>query len=134
MADVAFTATSIKPGANAQIEHGYFGATVTQGLAVYLDSSDNEWKLGNCETSATTAAVVGLALTSGADGQPGTIITGGNMTCDNVVAGETYILSTAGKICPITDVAMNDYVTIIGVATSTTNLKLGILASGTRHA
>lgn len=134
MADVSFTAGSIKPGTNAQTERGTFGATITQGMAVYLDASDNEWKIGHCETSTTTAAIGGIALTSGADGQPGVVQTDGNLTCDNVVAGETYILSASGKVCPITDVATDDYVTIIGVATTTTNLKLGILASGVKHA
>jgi hypothetical protein len=134
MADISLTAASIKPSTNAQTLRVNFGATITQGMAVYLDTSDNEYKIAHCETSATTANVAGIALTAGGDGQPGKIITAGNLTCDNVVAGETYILSASGKICPIGDVATNDYVTHIGIATTTTNLKLGINASGTKHA
>jgi len=134
MADINFTENSIKPGANAQKQRGTFGGTITQGMPVYLITATNRWGIGDCETSATTAAIVGIALTAGVNGQPGIIQTAGNLTCDNVVAGETYILSAAGGVCPISDVATNDYVTIIGVATSTTNIRLGILASGTKHA
>jgi hypothetical protein len=134
MADVNFTENSILPGANAQKQRGTFGGTITQGMPVYLIAASNKWGIGHCETSAATAAIVGIALTSGVDGQPGIIQTAGNLTCDGVTAGQTYILSAAGGVCPITDVTTNDYVTIIGVATTTTNILLGILPSATKHA
>ena len=132
MADVSFTAASIKPGTNAQTQEVMFGATITQGMVVYLDSSDNEYKIADCTTSATTAAAAGIALTGGAAGQPGVIITGGNLTTSAhlSLASPVYILSEAGLICPAGDLANDDYVTIIGVATSTTNLKLSLNASG----
>lgn len=131
MADVSFTAASIKPGANAQTQEVTFGATITPGLAVYLDTGTNKYKVADC-LAAATAAVAGIALTSGADGQPGVIITGGNLTTSAhlSLATPVYILSEAGKICPAADLANNDYITVIGVATSTTNLKLSVNASG----
>lgn len=135
MADVTFTATSVKPGTGAQRQRVTFGATITPGLVVYLDSADNEYKIAHCETSATTAAAVGIALTSGSDGQPGIIQTGGNLTCDNLsLATPVYVLSAAGKICPAADLANDDFITIVGVATSTTNLKLSFAASGVEAA
>ena len=135
MADVTFTATSIKPGTNAQRQRVTFGATITPGLVVYLDTSDNEYKIADC-TDAAKDAAAGIALTSGADGQPGVIITGGNLTTSAhlSLASPVYVLSEAGKICPAADLANDDYITIIGVATSTTNLKLSINASGVKAA
>ena len=135
MADVSFTATSIKPGANAQTKEVMFGATITPGMAVYLDASDNKYKIADC-TDAAKDAAAGMALTGGADGQPGVIITGGNLTTSAhlSLASPVYILSETGLICPAADLANNDYITIIGVATSTTNLKLSINVSGVQAA
>jgi hypothetical protein len=132
MADVTFTAASIKPAANAQTQEVTFGATITQGLFVYLDSTTNTVKLADVTTSVATAAVYGIALTSGAAGQPGVIQTGGNVTTSVhlSLASPVYILSASGKMCPAADLATNDYITIIGVATTTSNLRLSINASG----
>lgn len=136
MADITFTATSIIAGANAQTQEGTFGATITPGLFVYLDTADNEWKIADCTTSAATAACVGIALTSGADGQPGIIQTAGYVTTSShlSLAAPVLILSTAGKACPAADLANDDYITIIGAAVSTTSLKLGFNATGIKAA
>jgi len=136
MADVSFTATSIKPGTNAQKQRGTAGATLTIGLAVYLDAATNTWKIAHCETSDTTAAASGIALSEASSGQPVIVQTGGNLTTSAhlSLASPVYILSAAGAICPAADLANNDYITIIGVATSTTNLKLSFNASGVKAA
>lgn len=132
MADVTITAASVKPGANAQKQRVTLGATVTQGMALYLDTSDNKYKIADCTTSLATAAVVGIALTAGADGQPGVIQTDGYVTTGtDLTANTIYVLSTTGKICPAADFnALTDYLTVIGCSVSTTSLKLGINATG----
>jgi hypothetical protein len=131
MADVTFTAAAIKPGTNAQTVEGTFGATITQGMVVYLDSGTGTYKIADCTTSTATAAAVGIALTSGASGQPGVVMTGGNLTCDGVTAYVQYVLSVSGKIAPSTDYASStDYLTVIGAATTTTNIKLAINVTG----
>jgi hypothetical protein len=132
MADVSFTVTSIKPGTGAQKQRGTAGATLTPGMAVYLDTATSTWKIGHCETSATTAAVSGIALGAASSGQPIIVQTGGNLTTSAhlSLASPVYVLSAAGAICPSADLANGDYITVIGVATSTTNLKLGFTASG----
>jgi hypothetical protein len=127
MADVTFTAASVLPGTNAQLADVNYGATLTQGLIVYLDTSDGEYKIADCTTSTTTANVAGVAMVAGGDGQRGVIQTGGYLTCDNLTANTVYVLSAAGKICPAADFsAVTDYLTVIGCAVSTTSLKLGI--------
>lgn len=131
MGDVTITAASVKPGANAQTQEVTFGGTVTQGMPVYM-AADGHYKAADCMTSTTTAAVVGIALTAGGDGQPGVIQTGGNLTTGVDLAANTiYVLSAAGKIAPAADfLASTDYLTIIGASTTTSNLKLSINATG----
>jgi hypothetical protein len=48
-----------------------------------------------------------------------------------LVVGTTYCVgSTAGAIVPISDLTTGDYVTILGTASTTTQLDLAIKASG----
>lgn len=135
MADITFTAGSILPGTNAQTQEVIYGATITQGLFVYLDTATNTYKLADV-TALATAAVAGIALTSGAAGQPGIIQTGGYVTTSShlSLAAPVLILSEAGKACPAADLANNDYITIIGAAASATSLKLGFNATGIKAA
>jgi hypothetical protein len=130
MADINLTEASVLPGTNAQKQRVNFGATIVQGTVVYLDTADNEYKIADC-TGAATDAACGIALSSGADGQPGIIQTAGNLTCDALTAGTVYILSVTGQLCPAADLNLTtDYLTVVGAATSATNLLLGFIVSG----
>jgi len=132
MADITFTAASVKKGSYAVTVDGTAGATLTQGLFVYLDTSDNEYKIADATTSTTTANVAGAALSAGADGQRLILQTSGYLTCDGLTANTVYVLSVSGKMCPAADYsAVTDYLTIIGAAVSTTSLKLSINVAGT---
>ena len=133
MADVSFTAGSFVEGANAITEMGVAGETITAGLAVYFKTSDSKFWIASTVTSAATAAVAGYALNGAAADQPLKIQKEGDVTCDNLtlaVAGCVYVLSAAGETAPHGDLAADDYVTILGVALSTTSLRLAIAASG----
>lgn len=124
MADVSFTATSFKESSTSITLWGTAGATITRGKAVYLDTSDNEYKVADC-TGASTDAAVGFALTDSADGQKIKICTGGDITCDGLTAGTVYILSASGAICPAADLNLTtDYLTVMGASSSATNLKV----------
>jgi hypothetical protein len=130
MADITFTTTAVKMGTNAQIIYGKSGATITRVLAVYLDGADNEYKIADC-TSAASDAVAGIAMNDAADGQEITIQISGNLTADNLVANTIYVLSAAGKLCAAADFnATTDDLTVVGCATSTTNLLMGIIVTG----
>ena len=127
MANVTFTATAIKEGANAQTAWGFAGEAVTRGQAVYQLSTDNEYYAADA-TNAAKDAAVGFALNDAADGQKLKVIKGGNMTCDGLTAGKTYVLHTAGLIQDIsgTEPAIGDYVTVMGAASSATNLVIPV--------
>lgn len=133
MTDLVITAASVLPGSGARIVEGTAGAALTAGQALYLDSATNTYKLA--DTDSATAAVrsaVGIALHAAASGQPIAVQTGGSITIGaTLTAGDAYWLSgTAGGICPVADVAAGDYPEIIGIATSTTVMKLAFLESG----
>jgi len=131
MADVTFTAANVAAGTGAATVEGTAGATLTQGLAVYLDRTANTYKIAHCETSSATAAAEGFVLNAASAGQPVVVQTGGNMTCDGLTANTIYVLSASGKPCPAADyAAATDYLTILGVALTTTSLKIGLVVSG----
>lgn len=130
MGDLTITGESVLAGAGSNVAQGTFGATITQGIPVYLDGSS---QLQKCDTtSSTKAACVGITLNSGAAGQPASYLTSGPITIGATVAtGTTYALSdTSGLIALASDNGSGDYITILGVATSTTVLNVRIQASG----
>lgn len=131
MADLSVTAANVLPGAVSPIT-GIFGATVTAGQSVYLDSVTNTYKLADADLSISAAAAKGIALNGGASGQPAAIATDGvYIAGGTVVVGKTYIVSaTAGGIAPDSDGATGMYKTILGVGISVTQIQLHIQASG----
>lgn len=136
MADLTITAASVVAGANASITRGTAGASVTAGQVVYLDeASTGKWLLA--DNDAATAAArgngkIGIALHAAAANQPLSVQTAGTITIGaTMTAGVDYYLSaTAGGICPYADIGSADYVTRVGMATSTTVLTLDFLYSG----
>lgn len=135
MADVNVTETAIVAGTGAIKVQGQLGeASITQGMVLYQKASDNKWYIADC-TSADTDAAAGFALGLGGADQWISILTEGDMTCDELLltegaAGGVYVLSESGLICPAVDLAADDYITVVGVATSATNLKVKFIVSG----
>lgn len=136
MSDVSITAANVIAGANAKKRTGRAGATITAGQVVYEDSSDSsDFKLADANASAATANPVGIALHGASDGQPLTIVTedddftpGGTLSLSAGADSGVYVLSgTAGGIAPMDDLAAAMYTVIIGVAKSTTKMKLKIV-------
>lgn len=119
------------------IKRGTAGATITAGMPVYRDADDGR-ALKACQGDAAgTANCDGIALNGAADGQPLAYQTTGPINLGaTLTVGETYVVSdaTAGKIRPIGDLGTGDYVTIVGVATTTSNLALDIENSATAKA
>jgi hypothetical protein len=133
MADLSITAASVVAGDDARITYGTAGATITAGQAVYKEAADDKFKLADCDSA--TAAVrspVGIALNGAADGQPLAIVNKGPVTIGaTLTAGVAYYLSpNAGGIAPVADLAAGDYPVIIGIATSTSVLEVGIQEAG----
>jgi hypothetical protein len=126
MADLTQTATSVI-GYGEQL-HGVLGGTVTAGMPVRLSSGTY---IAATDASAVGADVVGIALTGGAISQPFTYQKGGNINLGATLAvGKVYVLSTAGAICPVDDIAGSEFVTVLGIATTASIFKMGIVVSG----
>lgn len=130
MSDFSVTATSVVPTTSTGFGEGTAGASVTAGMPIYLDTSDNTLKPCDADASASSVAV-GVALHSASAGQPLKYAKSGNVTFNAAfTAGAIVCVSTtAGGLAPYADLGSGDFVTIIGVATSTTNLFIKIVAS-----
>jgi hypothetical protein len=132
MADLSITAASVVAGSNATIDRsGLAGVTITAGQTVYWDTASSRWKLADNNGSGTRAPG-GIALNGASSGQPLAVQTSGDITIGaTLTAGTAYYLSaTAGGICPVGDLSSGDDVALLGVAKSTTVLRLGIIAPG----
>lgn len=132
MADVSITATSVLKGATAVTNSGTAGGAVTAGQPIYSDSSDGK-KLKSADADAEASAeAIGIALHAAENGQPLVYAISGIVGLGAVMTqGEVYVVSaTAGGIAPQSDLVSGDYVTVLGVAASTSNLDLSIEASG----
>lgn len=134
MTDISITAGNVVPANNAIIERGTAGATITAGQVVYLDTSDNRYKLADADSAtAAVRAARGIALNGASAGQPLAVQTGGDLTIGaTIAAGVSYYLSagTAGGICPIADLGQDDYPVLVGMGKSTTLLKVAIVDPG----
>lgn len=132
MADLSITAGSVVPIASGSAydtrsARGIAGATITAGQTLYIDTAaSNTLKLADANASAATALVAGIALCGASSGQPVEYAVGGDLTFNAAFTqGLIYINSTtAGAIAPHTDLATGNYTTVLGVAVSTTRLRL----------
>lgn len=133
MADISITAANVLAGTNSTRKHGTSGATITAGQVVYLEDSSNTWKLAdNNSATAAVRTAQGIALNGAASGQPITVLTGGDITIGGTLtAGVAYYLSdTPGGICHVNDVGSGEYSCLLGMATSTSVLSVGIKYTG----
>jgi len=134
MADVSVTAANVAMHATAaSTAQVTYGATITQGQVLYMDTSDsNKYKLADADLSAAAAVVGGIALTPGDANDKGYIATRGPIDVGGTLTvGEIYVLSgTAGGIAPEADLTTSDYVSILGVASAADQLELNLNNSG----
>lgn len=130
MTDLTITASALVPGANAVIKHGLSGAAIAAGKSVYRDPDDDRVKLAdNDAAEAQEHDAVGISLNAtAAAGQPVDYQTGGDLAMGAILTkGESYCVSgTPGGICPRADVTTGDELVILAIATSTSNLAIGI--------
>lgn len=135
MANLSQTAAnvSLTNVAGSRVEQGIAGEAITQGMPVYLLSTDSKHYQCDADLTAVEAACVGIALTPAATDEyfliakPGTTIDLGA----TLTVGQAYAVSaTKGAIAPLSDLSTGAYPTILGVATTSGKLPLDILASG----
>ena len=133
MADIAITAANVKKGVGAVTKNVVYGGTITQGMVLYEKSSDSEWYAVDADDSIAAYTPLGIALTAGADGQPGIVQIAGEITAGGtLVAGSAYYCSatTAGSFAADLPVA-GDYSTLVGIAKTTAIMLLALTAQGT---
>jgi len=134
MADLSVTAANCVPVAGSPPpEFGTAGETITAGKPIYLASATNRWMLADSNSATAEARqATALALTGSSSGQPIAYMRTGDVTLGaTMTAGVAYYLSdTAGGICPAADVGAGEYACLIGIAASTTVLRLGFNYSG----
>lgn len=133
MADVTVTAANVVPAAGYSAETNYLaGATITRGQAVYL-SAANTWLLADADASALAAGstAVGISLSDVVATQPMLVMQSGVLSFGAVLTkGKIYCVSaTAGGIAPYADLTTAANVTILGIASATSNLTMRQWAS-----
>lgn len=132
MADISITAASVTAASDARKIYVTAGGTITAGMPVYKDTADNN-KYKACDANAAASAVcAGVALNGSSDGQPLTVCEEGDVTYNAVLTrAEIYCVSeNAGGIAPKADVGTGEYMSVIGVAISTTVLRVKPINSG----
>ena len=84
------------------------------------------------DDTAAAAACVGSAINDAAASQSVTYLKSGNLDINAVATkGTVYVVSAAaGKIAPVADLVSTNFVTILGVASSTTRINIKLNATG----
>lgn len=131
MADITQTAANVAAVSGAPTKDVVWGETIVAGDVVYEDATDGNKYKKAINSAEAAAAAKGVALNGGASGQPGRIQTGGGINPGGtVVVGEVYNVSPqAGKFAPDADVLTADFRTVLGIGTTTSNIKIGINVS-----
>ncbi len=131
MSDLVITAANVQR-VSGTVRAGAAGVALAAGQMVYKDAADGKLKLADSDAAAALRECVGMMLNSGANGHPVDIMDDGVVTLGAILTpGVIYVLSdTPGGIMPAADLETGDYVTIVGVAVSTTQLKLKIWNTG----
>lgn len=132
MANLTMTGANVVPAEGYGFIDTIAGATITRGVPCYTSATTGQSLVCDSNDTAAKASCVGIALQDAAAGQPLRLMTSGTLGLGAILTvGTVYCLSaTAGSICPYADLTSNDYVTILGVATSTANLAVRIINSG----
>lgn len=130
MAELTQTPASVAAGETTFVEVVQVGEAVTQGMPGYKLSTDGKYYKA-ITTSAAAADVKGVFLTPASANGYAVIGSGPVNVGATLTQGVAYYASgTAGKIELSSDIASGEYVTLIGIATSSSVLDVRPIASG----
>ena len=133
MANLTQTAANVAAGgASTVIALVQAGEAITQGQPVYQSSTTLKYLQTDANDTVAKAEAKGIALTpASTDGYFVLSKSGLTNLGATLTVGTLYVVSaTKGAICPIADLATNDYVTTLGIATTSALLNLDISVSG----
>lgn len=133
MADITVTAANVVPGTGATLKTATAGEAIAAGKSVVINPDTKKLMLAdNDSATAYVRGAGGVSVNGAALNQPCTFITDGPFNPGaTVVKGTTYcVSSTAGGICPQADLASGDEVVIIGVASDTDEIVVGLRDTG----
>jgi hypothetical protein len=132
MADISITGPVV-PDTLAFCVNAFAAVAIAAGKVCYINSSGLA-ALADSDLSAAGAEAVGVAVNTAGIGEPVTIAKSGTTITQagtTFTKGIVYFVSnTAGGIAPQADIGAGDYVTSIGVASSTSALKIQIQIGG----
>lgn len=130
-ADLTITPGSVAVSDKASMTSGTAGATITAGQLVYYDTAANTYKLADANGATPLYKVAGIAINGASSGQR-------LLVCKEdpaltlgatVVIGDTlWASATPGGITKVAaeGVATGNFVSVLGVATSTTKINFKI--------
>lgn len=134
MADLSITAANVGiAGSTASVRKVQVGEAVTQGQPGYYVGSENKYYQTDADDSATKADAKCVFLTAAAaDGYAIAAFNGAELSLGATLSvGERYFVSdTKGGIKPSGDLSSGDYVTLLGIARTASQITLNIDASG----
>lgn len=125
--------TAVRPTSNTLYDLVNYGATISAGQPLYHDATDGKYKIADADTSEATANVKAIAITPGVDGGQGIVAFGGSIILvgTTMAVGVTYYAgATPGEIVLESDLSSGDYSSRLGTASTTTQLDIGIIATG----
>ena len=133
MAEITITAANVIAQDGAVKRTVTAGETITAGQPVWRDTTaSNKYKKSKADALGT-ALCDGIALNGASDNQPLEIIESGEVSYGAVLtAGQIYGVSddNAGAVFPVADYASGDYPVVLGVAYSTSILRMCLRAAG----
>jgi hypothetical protein len=142
MADLSITAANVALGAaTTPTQTIQVGESVTQGMPLYF-ATDGKWYQCDANDGVAKAVVGAIAISPGGTdgyilaalptGSPGRSLVNLGAT---LAVGTVYCVSaTKGRIAPVADLTTSDYVSVIGVATTTALLDFQTCVSNTQKA
>jgi len=142
MADISQTAANVKRGSTTTpTQSVLYGETIVQGQPLYR-ATDGKWYRCDANDGVAKAVVGGISLTPGVADDGGTIALPSSTPGASLVnlgatlaVGEVYGVSAAvGAIAPISDITSTQFVSVIGIATTTALLDFQPSISNTAKA
>lgn len=137
MVDIAVTPANVRPDTTKNLVRGISGEALVAGQLCYKDPTLGTWFRWDDDVGAASLLQTELAIAMCSTPGAAQAITLQNDPDSSVnlgatlVAGTTYVGSdTAGGIRPFVDLSTGDTVAIVGIATATSLIKLGIKNTG----